>query len=59
MSDKFPNYEILYDIGSGINFNRPNLNKIINYDIKNELEELTIAYKDRLCRIDYELIKKY
>jgi len=58
MSDKFPNHEIIYDIGSGINFNRPNLNKIINYSIKNELEELTIAYKDRFCRIGYELIEK-
>ena len=58
MTEKFPNHEILYDIGSGINFNRPNLNKIINYGIKNELEELAIAYKDRLCRIGYELIEK-
>lgn len=58
MSKKYPNHEILHDIGSGINFNRPNLNKIINYGIKNELEELAIAYKDRLCRIGYELIEK-
>jgi len=58
MSKKYPNHEILSDIGSGINFNRPNLNKIINYAIKNELEELAIAYKDRLCRIGYELIEK-
>jgi hypothetical protein len=58
MTEKYPNHEILYDIGSGINFNRLNLNKIINYGIKNELEELTIAYKDRLCRIGYELIEK-
>ena len=58
MSKKYPNHEILYDIGSGINFNRHNLNKIINYGIKNELEELAIAYKDRLCRIGYELIEK-
>ena len=58
MTNKFPNHEILYDIESGINFNRPNLNKIINYGIKNELEELAIAYKDRLCRIGYELIEK-
>lgn len=57
MSKKYPNHEILYDIGSGINFNRHNLNKIINYGIKNELEELAIAYKDRLCRIGYELIE--
>ena len=58
MIKNYPNHEILYDIGSGINFNRPNLNKIINYAIKNELEELAIAYKDRLCRIGYELIEK-
>lgn len=58
MSKKYPKHEILYDTGSGINFNRHNLNKIINYAIKNELEELAIAYKDRLCRIGYELIEK-
>ena len=58
MTEKFPNHEILYDIGSGINFNRSNLNKIINYGIKNELEELALAYKDRLCRIGYESIEK-
>ena len=58
MTRKYPKHEILYDIGSGINFNRPNLNKIINYAIKNELEEIAISYKDRLCRIGYELIEK-
>jgi len=57
MKEKYPDYELLYDIGSGINFNRPNLNKILNYAIKNELESLVIAYKDRLCRIAYELIE--
>ena len=57
MKIKYPNHEIFHDIGSGINFNRYNLNKIINYGIKNELEELVISYKDRLCRIGYELIE--
>ncbi len=57
MKKKYPNHEIVHDIGSGINFNRYNLNKIINYAIKNELEELVISYKDRLCRIGYELIE--
>ena len=57
MKNKYPNHEILFDIGSGINFNRNNLKKIINYGIKNELEELVIAYKDRLCRIGYDLIE--
>tara|TARA_B100001939_G_scaffold89171_1_gene76435 strand:+ start:1640 stop:2254 length:615 start_codon:yes stop_codon:yes gene_type:complete len=53
----YPEYEILYDIGSGINFKRKNFLKIINYGINNELEELVITYKDRLCRIGYDLIE--
>lgn len=54
---KYPNYELLSDIGSGINFNRPNFKKILNYGIKNEINTLVIAYKDRLCRISYDLIE--
>jgi len=57
MKLKYPEHEILTDIGSGINFNRGNLKKIINFGIKNNLEELVIAYKDRLCRIGYDLIE--
>jgi excisionase family DNA binding protein len=54
---KYPDYELLSDIGSGINFNRPNFKKILNYGIKNELNTLVITYKDRLCRISYDLIE--
>jgi predicted site-specific integrase-resolvase len=57
MALKYPEYELLYDVGSGINFNRKNFKKILNYAIKNELESLVISYKDRLCRIAYELIE--
>ena len=57
MKIKYPNYEMLTDIGSGINFNRRNLRKIMDYGIKGELEELVVAYKDRLCRIGYDLIE--
>jgi putative resolvase len=63
MKLKYPDYELLTDIGSGINFKRKNLLKIIDYAINNQLEELVIAYKDRLCRIAYDLLdlifKKY
>ena len=57
MKELYPNHEILSDIGSGINFKRPKFLKIIDYAIENQLEELVIAYKDRLCRISYELIE--
>lgn len=57
MKHKYPKYEIITDVGSGINFQRPGLIKIIDYAINNEIENLVIAYKDRLCRIGYELIE--
>lgn len=57
MKNKYPDYEILTDIGSGINFKRKNLLKILDYGIKGELDELVLTYKDRLCRISYELIE--
>ena len=57
MSDKYPEYEIISDIGSGINFKRKGLNKIIDYAIQGILETVVVAYKDRLCRIGYDLIE--
>lgn len=57
MSSKYPTYEIITDIGSGINFKRPGLKKIIKYAISNSLRNLVVAYKDRLCRIGYDLIE--
>ena len=53
----YPNYEMITDIGSGLNFNRKGLQKIIKMAINGEIKELIIAYKDRLARIGYELIE--
>ena len=57
LQNLYKDYEIISDIGSGINFKRKGLQKILDYAIKNELEEVVITYKDRLCRIGYELIE--
>lgn len=57
MKNKYPSHELIKDIGSGINFKRPGLQKIIEMAIKGEIETLVIAYKDRLCRIGYDLIE--
>ena len=57
LSSKYPEYEIIADIGSGINFKRKGLQKIIELAINNELEEVVVTYKDRLCRIGYDLIE--
>ena len=54
---KYPLYEVITDIGSGINFKRNGLKKIIKLAIANELNEVVVTYKDRLCRIGYDLIE--
>lgn len=53
---KYPNHIIISDIGSGINFKRKGLLEIIDLAINNKIAELVITYKDRLCRIGYDLI---
>jgi putative resolvase len=57
MRNLYPNYRIISDIGSGLNFNRRGLIEIINMAINSKLENLIIAYKDRLARFGYELIE--
>ena len=47
----------MHDIGSGLNFKRKNLTKIINLAITNQIEEVVVAHKDRLCRFGYDLVE--
>jgi putative resolvase len=57
MKNKYPEHEIIEDIGSGINFNRRGLRKIIDLAIEGKIEEVIVAYKDRLTRFGYELLE--
>lgn len=57
MTNKFPNHTLIEDIGSGLNFNRKGLRKIIKLAISGQIEELVVAYKDRLTRFGFELIE--
>ena len=50
MKKKYPTYEIIQDIASG-------LNKIIGMALNKEVEEVVIMYKDRLARFGFELIE--
>lgn len=57
MKNKYPEHEIIKDIGSGINYKRKGLLEIIDMGIKGEIEEVIVAYKDRMTRFGYELIE--
>jgi predicted site-specific integrase-resolvase len=57
MKKLYPNYRVISDIGSGLNFKRKGLQELINLAIKNQIDEVVVAYKDRLARFGFELIE--
>jgi len=57
MVKKYPKYEIIEDIGSGINFNRRGLRRIIKLAIGGHINKLVVAYNDRLTRFGFDLIE--
>lgn len=57
MKNKYPEHRIISDIGSGLNYNRVGLKEIMDKAVNGEIEELVIAYKDRLTRFGYEMIE--
>ena len=63
MKKYYPEHLMVEDIGSGLNLNKRGIRKIIDLAIDGRIEELVIAFKDRLTRFGYELIedliKKY
>ena len=50
-------YFFFKDIGSGLNLNRRCLRKIIDLAIEGRVNEVVVAYKDRLARFGFELIE--
>lgn len=50
-------FEIISDIGSGINYNKKGLNELIDRVTNSEVEKIVILYKDRLVRFGFELIE--
>lgn len=50
-------FEIITDIGSGINYNKKGLHQLLDMVISSEVEKIVVLYKDRLIRFGYELIE--
>ena len=58
LKEKYSKYTFIEDIGSGLNLNKRGINKIIHLAIQGKVNELVIAYKDRLTRFGFELIEE-
>lgn len=50
-------YEMIEDIGSGINYNKKGLKRLIDKINNQEVSKVVVLYKDRLVRFGFELIE--
>ena len=50
-------FQIITDVGSGINYDKKGLNQLLNKITLNEVEKIIVLYKDRLVRFGFELIE--
>lgn len=57
MTKLYPKYEIIEDIGSGLNLNKRGIKRIIKLGIEGKINEVVVAYKDRLTRFGFELLE--
>ncbi|MCK5855612.1 MAG: recombinase family protein, partial [Sulfurovaceae bacterium] len=51
-------FQIISDIGSGINYKKRGLKELLRLVSTNQIDTLYISYKDRLVRFGYELIEE-
>jgi predicted site-specific integrase-resolvase len=54
---EYPDYEIIKDIGSGLNSKRKGFNTILDAGIKGNIGEIVVTHRDRLCRVNFDLIE--
>ena len=59
ISSKYETFDIITDIGSGIDYNKPGLKKLIEKINKKEVDLIIVLYKDRLLRFGFELVEYF
>ncbi len=59
IESKYSSYEIITDIGSGINYKKPGLKKLIDLVNKKQVDIIVVLYKDRLLRFGFELVEYF
>jgi predicted site-specific integrase-resolvase len=57
MRQKYPGWEIVSDVGSGLNWKRTGLRTILRRCVQGDIGCVAVAHKDRLARFGYEIIE--
>lgn len=56
IKERYNNFEIIKDLGSGLNYKKRGIKKLINLICNQEISKLVITHKDRLLRFGSEII---
>lgn len=56
LKTRFPHYELITDIGSGMSFKRKGFKTLVERIIHGEIEEIVVTHRDRLSRFGFDLI---
>jgi predicted site-specific integrase-resolvase len=56
IQDKYDNFEIIEDLGSGLNYKKRGIKKLIKMICNREISKLVLTHKDRLLRFGSEII---
>ena len=59
LDNKYKSYDIITDIGSGINYTKEGLLSLIDKINKKEVDVIVVLHKDRLLRFGFELIEYF
>lgn len=57
VKEAYASYEVVTDIASGLNYNRPGLRRVLAACLAGQVHEVVVAHKDRLSRFSFDLIK--
>ena len=57
LTQEYSGFQVISDIGSGINFKRPGLQKLIKCCLDRNVGSVVVAHRDRLCRIAFDFFE--
>jgi len=56
LKSRYPDAEIIRDIGSGLNFKRFGLHALLDRVLDGNCKYIVVAHKDRLCRFGFDIV---
>lgn len=59
LSNNYKRFDIIQDVGSGIDYNRPGLKRLIQLINDDKISKIIIYNKDQLAYIGFDLIKNF